>query len=260
MSQGRLTQAPILALRHLGLAYASREGTVEALADISLTIEEGDFVCVVGPSGCGKTSLLRIIAGFLAPTRGEALMDGVLITGPAADRGVVFQQPALYPWLSLVENVAFGLQMQGMGKRERSQRANALLDLVGLQDFGRLAPYELSGGMQQRGAIARVLINEPRMMLMDEPFGALDALTREHLQEELLKIWRATGTTIILITHSVEEAIYLGTRTLVMSPRPGRVVADLATPFSRSVGASRAIKSSSEFIAAREQILEHIWH
>lgn len=254
-----MTHTPILTLRQIGLNYSSRSGPVAALAHISLTIEAGEFICVVGPSGCGKTSLLKIIAGFILPTEGEALVDGQPITGPAADRGVVFQQPALYPWLSLADNVAFGPRMRGVDRQRRSERVESLLQLVGLAEFQNRAPYELSGGMQQRAAIARVLINEPRIMLMDEPFGALDALTREHMQEELLKIWRETRTTIILITHSVEEAIYLGTRTLVMSPRPGRIVADVSTSFSQEVGDSRAIKSRADFVTTRESVLGYIW-
>jgi taurine transport system ATP-binding protein len=250
---------PLLALRQIELTYPSRSGTTQALAPINLAIEAGEFVCIVGPSGCGKTSLLKIIAGFHRSTTGEALIAGQAIRGPAADRGVVFQQPALYPWLTLAGNVGFGLRMRGLDNRQRAARVEQLLQLVGLQEFGRRPPYELSGGMQQRAAIARVLINEPQIMLMDEPFGALDALTREHMQDELLKIWRATRTTIILITHSVEEAVYLGTRTLVMSARPGRIIADIATPFSREAGVGREIKARPDFIATREQILRQIW-
>ena len=254
-----MTKMSLLQLQQLDLTYPSRDGLVHALADVSLTVASGEFICVVGPSGCGKTTLLKLVAGLLFPTYGTALVDGKPITGPAADRGIVFQQPALYPWLTVADNVAFGLQMRHVAARVRRERVAAMLELVGLRDFSRRAPYELSGGMQQRAAIARVLVNEPRMMLMDEPFGALDALTREHMQEELLKIWRTTQTTIILITHSVEEAVYLGTRILVMSPRPGRVVADVAVPFSREAGDSRAIKSRPDFVAKREAILNYIW-
>lgn len=232
---------------------------MQALSEVSLDVTSGEFVCVVGPSGCGKTTLLKIIAGLLLPTQGAALIDGKPIAGPGADRGIVFQQPALYPWLTVADNVAFGLQMRKVARPIRTQRVAELLRLVGLTEFGHRAPYELSGGMQQRAAIARVLINEPRIMLMDEPFGALDALTREHMQEELLKIWRTTQTTIFLITHSVEEAVYLGTRILVMSPRPGRVVADLNVAFAREEGDSRVIKSRPDFVAMRETILNYIW-
>ena len=250
---------PLLALRRVALRYPSRGGPVEALAEITATIDAGEFVCVVGPSGCGKTSLLRIVAGFLAPSAGQVLLEGRPVRGPGADRGVVFQQPSLYPWRSLADNIAFGPEMRGLPRQRRDARVAELLRLVGLEEFGARAPYELSGGMQQRAAIARVLINEPRIMLMDEPLGALDALTREHMQEELLRIWRATGTTIVLITHSVEEALYLGTRTLVMSARPGRIVAEIATPFSREGGSGRAVRARPDFIAAREEILDQIW-
>ena len=225
----------------------------------TLSLPARGVTALFGPSGCGKTTLLRLVAGLLFPTSGAALIDGRPITGPAADRGIVFQQPALYPWLTVADNVAFGLQMRHVPHAVRQERVAALLNLVGLAAFSRRAPYELSGGMQQRAAIARVLVNEPRMMLMDEPFGALDALTREHMQEELLKIWRTTQTTIILITHSVEEAVYLGTRVLVMSPRPGRVVADVPVPFSREAGDSRAIKSRADFVTTREAVLNYIW-
>jgi len=254
-----MSTTPILALHQVELEYQSRGGAIRALAEITMRVTAGEFVCVVGPSGCGKTSLLKIVAGFLFPTAGVVTMDGRPITGPAAERGMVFQQPALYPWLTVAENVAFGPRMRGVDAKTRAREAETALRLVGLADAGRRAPYELSGGMQQRAAIARVLVNLPRIMLMDEPFGALDALTREHMQEELLRLWRTTATTIILITHSVEEAIYLGTRTLVMSSRPGRIVADVATTFSRETGDSRDIKSRAEFVATREAILEHIW-
>jgi len=250
----------LLTLRGIELVYDSRDGPVHALTEINLAVQQGDFVCVVGPSGCGKTTLLQIIAGFLVPTHGEALIDGRPITGPDADRGVVFQQPALYPWLSVAENVGFGLKVRGVDGERRTERVGRFLRMVGLERFQKNPPYELSGGMQQRAAIARVLVNEPRIMLMDEPFGALDALTREHMQEELLKIWRATRTTVLFITHSVEEAVYLGTRVLVMSPRPGRIVADVEVGFSRQPGAdSRTVKARPAFIETREEILSYIW-
>jgi ABC-type taurine transport system ATPase subunit len=248
----------LLSLRHVELSYATRTGDVRAIDDISLSVASGEFVCLVGPSGCGKSTLLRIVGGFLAPSSGDVTVDGHAVRAPGADRGMVFQQPALYPWLSVGENVAFGLRMRGVPGAARAARVEALLRLVGLQEFARRAPWELSGGMQQRAAIARVLINEPRIMLMDEPFGALDVLTRDRMQEELLKMWRATSTTIILVTHSVEEAVYLGTRTLVMSPRPGRILVDVPTAFSRVAADSRAIKSSKDFIDTRESILSHI--
>jgi ABC-type taurine transport system ATPase subunit len=248
-------------MAEVSVDFVSRDGTVQAVDRVSLEFREGDFVCVVGPSGCGKTTLLRIIAGFVAPTAGEARLDGARITGPDHQRGVVFQQPALYPWLTVRQNVEFGPRMRGLPAARRRELADRYLRLVRLWDFRGKAPWELSGGMQQRVAIARVLVNDPRILLMDEPFGALDALTREHLQDELLKIWRATGKTVFFITHSVEEAVYLATRLVVMSPRPGRVLATLEPPFSRETPPrpSRAVKSSPEFVALREEVLRLIW-
>jgi ABC-type taurine transport system ATPase subunit len=248
-------------MAEVSVEFASRDGVVHAVEGVSLRLREGDFVCVVGPSGCGKTTLLRVIAGFVAPSRGEARLDGVLIGGPDHQRGVVFQQPALYPWLTVQQNVEFGPKMRGIGARERREIAERYLRMVRLWEFRTRAPWELSGGMQQRVAIARVLANDPRILLMDEPFGALDALTREHLQEELLKIWRETGKTVFFITHSVEEAVYLATSVVAMSPRPGRILGSLEPPFSREAAprGSRAVKSSPEFVALRERALAFIW-
>jgi NitT/TauT family transport system ATP-binding protein/taurine transport system ATP-binding protein len=253
---------PLLEVEDVTLEYSGRDGRVVALDRVTLAIREGDFVCLVGPSGCGKTSLLRIVAGFVAPSTGGARLDGASIVGPDHQRAVVFQQPALYPWLTVQQNVEFGPRMRGVPRRPRAETAERVLRLVKLWDVRGRAPYELSGGMQQRVAIARVLVNEPRVLLMDEPFGALDALTREHLQEELRKLWKTTGTTVFFITHSVEEACYLGTRVVVMSPRPGRIVAEVPMPFSaRESGEdSRAVKSSVEFVELRERILKLIWH
>lgn len=252
---------PILGIDDVVMEYASRDGPVTALERVSLAIVEGDFVCVVGPSGCGKTTLLRIIAGFVAPTRGEVRLDERRILGPDHQRGVVFQQPALYPWLTVQANVEFGPKMRGVPAGRRREVAEHYLRMVKLLDFRTKATWELSGGMQQRVAIARVLANDPRILLMDEPFGALDALTREHMQDELLRIWKETKKTVFFITHSVEEACYLGTRIVVMSPRPGRVLADVDAPFSRHArnGDSRAVKSSRDFVALRERVLELIW-
>jgi ABC-type taurine transport system ATPase subunit len=243
------------------LEYASRDGPVTALDQVNLTIEEGNFVCVVGPSGCGKTTLLRIMAGIIPPTEGHVRLDGTPIERPDHQRGVVFQHPALYPWLTVQENVEFGPKMRGIPAGRRGELAEFYLRMVKLWEFRRKPPYELSGGMQQRVAIARVLANDPRILLMDEPFGALDALTREHLQEELLKIWKETGKTVLFITHSVEEACYLATSIVVMSPRPGRILTAIHAPFSRraSNGDSRVVKSSPEFVALREQVLTYIW-
>ncbi len=252
---------PILEIDGVSVVFEAREGPVTAVSGASLTMDEGDFVCVVGPSGCGKTTLLRIIAGFLAPTSGGVLMDGEPITEPDHERGVVFQHPALYPWLSVQENVEFGPRMRGVAAADRRRIAGEYIRMVRLADFAGTPPYTLSGGMQQRVAIARVLANDSRILLMDEPFGALDALTREHLQEELLKIWKATRKTVFFITHSVEEAVYLATTIIVMSPRPGRIIARIEAPFSRQAGQadSRAVKAAPEFVALREKVLRLIW-
>lgn len=213
-------------LTGVGKTYDTASGQTIALQPTDLTIEPGEFVSIVGPSGCGKTTLLRLVAGFEDPTEGVVEVGGARVTAPSADRGVVFQAPTLYPWLTVRGNVEFGPKVSGVGKTERREQAQKLLDLVGLGDFGDKRPYELSGGMQQRAQIARVLVNDPAIVLMDEPYGALDALTRERLQVDLLKIWREAGKTIVFITHSVEEAVFLSTRVLVMSARPGRVVID----------------------------------
>ena len=218
--------SPRLTLTGVGQTYAAKGGEVVAVQPTDLTIEPGEFISLVGPSGCGKTTLLQMIAGFLEPTSGTITIGDDEIRGPSPDRGVVFQAPTLYPWLTVLGNVEFGLRVQGMAKDERRVKAEAILDLVGLSGFGGRRPYELSGGMQQRAQIARVLVNDPRIILMDEPYGALDPLTRERLQVELLSLWRRANKTVVFITHSVDEAVFLSTRVLVMSARPGRVIVD----------------------------------
>ena len=245
----------------VSVVFGSGAASVRALDHAALSFERGDFICIVGPSGCGKTTLMQTLGGFLAPTSGEVRLDGIAVTGPGADRGVVFQQPALLPWMTVAANAGFGLTLSGTAKAARKARVEELLRLVGLWDFRARYPYELSGGMQQRLAIVRALCNNPKLLLMDEPFGALDALTREKMQAELHGIWQRTGMTVVFITHSVEEAVYLGTDVVVMSPRPGRIIARTASPFARQQGKRdiRAIKSSPEFVAMREQILGLIW-
>ena len=236
-------------------------GAVQALEHVSLDLKEGELMSVLGPSGCGKTTLLNIVAGFLAPTGGKLVMNGHTITGPDAERGMVFQKGALFEWMSVRENVGFGPSMKGMPKAEKTQIVDHLLDVVGLQDFKEKAVYELSGGMQQRVALARCLANDPDVILMDEPLGALDALTREKMQSLVLKLWKETGKTIILITHSVEEALLLGERLIVMAPRPGRIHKEYHLPFAElGVGADlREVKKHPDFNNKRDEILAMIW-
>ena len=240
-------------LRGVHHTYAGRDGAVPALALGDLDIAPGEFVTIVGPSGCGKTTLLQLVAGFLEPTRGEVLAVGAPVRAPGPERGVVFQQPNLFPWMSVRDNVALGPRLRGASRAERRAIAERWLALVGLEDFGGAATYELSGGMQQRCQIARVLANDPAILLLDEPFGALDALTRERLQDELQRIWSASRQTALFITHSVEEAAYLGTRVLVMSPRPGRVVLDESPPFA-AAERGPGLRTQPAFVAFRERV------
>lgn len=234
---------------------------VQALENVSLELKEGELLSVLGPSGCGKTTLLNILAGFLAPTSGQVLLGGKRVTGPSPERGMVFQQGALFEWMNVRQNVDFGPRMKGMAKAERDRITDHLLDTVGLHDFGDKAVYELSGGMQQRVALARCLANDPDVILMDEPLGALDALTREKMQGLVLKLWKETGKTVVLITHSVEEALLLGERLLVMAPRPGRIFKEYRLPFAeRGVSSDlREVKKSAGFAETREEILSMIW-
>ena len=260
----------------VGMIYHLPDGgEVEALRDVTFSLSAGEMLTVLGPSGCGKTTLLNIIAGFLIPTSGRATfgsgaIDGPSserpvidkpIEGPSPERGMVFQQGALFEWMSVADNIGFGPKMKGMRAKEIDDIVAHYLDTVGLQGFGDKAVYELSGGMQQRVALARCLANEPSLILMDEPLGALDALTREKMQGLILKIWNETGKTITLITHSVEEALFLGERVFVMAPRPGRIEREYKLPFAkRGLSESlRDIKVTDEFTETREEILSMIW-
>ncbi len=236
-------------------------GKVEALKNINLNIKEGELMSVLGPSGCGKSTLLNILAGFLAPTAGQLSLSGENISGPSPKRGMVFQHGALFEWMNVTKNIGFGPKMKGMPQAQINEKVEELLDIVGLQDFGEKMIYEMSGGMQQRVALARCLANEPDVILMDEPLGALDALTREKMQSLVLDIWKKTGKTIILITHSVEEALLLGERLLVMAPRPGRVHKEYHLPFAElGVGADlREVKRHEDFGPKRDEILSMIW-
>lgn len=251
-----------LSIQNLSMRFDLPNGSsVQALENVSLDLKEGELMSVLGPSGCGKTTLLNIVAGFLAQTSGKLVMNGHEIHGPDAERGMVFQKGALFEWMSVRENVGFGPSMKGMPKAEKRETVDHLLDVVGLQDFKEKAVYELSGGMQQRVALARCLANDPDVILMDEPLGALDALTREKMQSLVLKLWKETGKTIILITHSVEEALLLGERLIVMAPRPGRIHKEYNLPFAEmGVGADlREVKKHPEFGEKRDEILSMIW-
>jgi ABC-type nitrate/sulfonate/bicarbonate transport system ATPase subunit len=243
-----------LVIERLTKRFGNGSSAVEALAPIDIFVENGDFLCVVGPSGCGKTTLLNIVAGFERQTSGRVLLDGRPITAPGAERGVVFQQGALFNWLSVVENVAFGPRARGGAAKLAREQAMALLDLVGLSAFASKYPYQLSGGMQQRVGIARALANEPAILLMDEPFAALDQQTRELLQEEIRAIWRRTGKTIVWITHSIEEALFLATHVAVMTSRPGHIKAAFRSRFNESQ--DPLIAATPEFTAAKRQIVQ----
>ena len=237
-------------------------GEVHALNDVSIDVDQGEIVSILGPSGCGKTTLLNIIAGFLSPTAGEVRMGGTRVEGPGAERGMVFQQGALFEWLTVARNVAFGPRMAGSPVAEATEKVERLLTTVGLQGFGDKPVYQLSGGMQQRVALARCLANDPDVILMDEPLGALDALTREKMQNLVLKLWKDTGKTILLITHSVEEALFLGERLIVMAPRPGRIEREFRLPFPEQALSqpAREVKAGPDFVATREEVLSMIWN
>lgn len=203
--------------------FATDQGPLTALENINLHVETGEFVCAVGASGSGKSTLLRLIAGLDFPTAGEIRVDGELVTGPGADRGMVFQRYTLYPWMSVQKNVEFGLKLQGVESRQRRERASYYLDMVGLTEFAQSLPKQLSGGMKQRVAIARALANQPKVLLLDEPFGALDVQTKETMQQFLLDLWQHTGVSILMITHDVGEAVFLAQRIYVMTARPGTI-------------------------------------
>jgi len=235
-----------LELRNVTKTFNSEEGAIKALEDINLEVKPNEFLCMIGPSGCGKTTLLRMIAGLDYPSSGEIILDSKEVKGPSPDRGMVFQEFSLFPWRTVIKNITFGLEIQGIDEEERYRIANKYLDIVSLKGFENRYPYELSGGMKQRVAIARALATEPAILLMDEPFGSVDAQTRNILQEELLEIWERTKKTILFVTHSVDEAVCLADRVLMMSVRPGRFVMsieiDIARPRKRTSMEANAIR------------------
>ena len=213
-----------LEIRNLTKTFSTEDGEMMALEDVSIEVKPAEFLCIIGPSGCGKTTLLRMVAGLDHPSSGEIILDGKEVKGPSPDRGMVFQEFSLFPWRTVIKNVTFGLEIQGIEKKEQYRIAEKYIELVGLQGFENHYPYELSGGMKQRVAIARALATEPSILLMDEPFGSVDAQTRNILQEELLEIWKRTKKTVLFVTHSVDEAVYLADRVAVMSARPGCLI------------------------------------
>ncbi len=245
--------APKLALNNISMVYSQRGRRFAALRDVSLEIETGEFISIVGASGCGKTTLLRIADGLVSPTHGRVLVDGHLVSKPGPDRGFVFQQDALFPWRTVLDNIIFGLEVQGRAKREALLRADALVRLVGLGGFERHYPHELSGGMRQRANLARALTIDPDILLMDEPFAALDAQTREIMQSELLRIWRSNRKTVMFVTHQIDEAVYLADRVVVMTSRPGQIkaVLDVDIPRPRDL----SVKRTARFL----ELVDAIW-
>jgi NitT/TauT family transport system ATP-binding protein len=240
----------LLEIRNVFKLFSVDGKEMEALRDITLSIRENEFVCFIGPSGCGKTTLLRIIAGLEDPTTGGVYLNGELIKGPGPERGMVFQEYSLFPWRTVLDNVAFGLELKGVPKEVRREKSRQYLKMVGLERFEERYPHELSGGMKQRVAIARALVNDPSALLMDEPFGALDAQTRNVMQSELLRIWEEEKKTVVFVTHSVDEAIYLADRIVIMSARPGRIkdVIEIDIPRPRN-------RTSFEVNKIRDRIL-----
>ncbi|NBF01604.1 ATP-binding cassette domain-containing protein [Pseudomonas sp. Fl5BN2] len=245
--------APLVSFNHVGKTFAVAGGELEAIREFNLDIAEGEFVAIVGSSGCGKSTLLRLLIGLDTDFRGEIRIDGKPVTGIGSERGIVFQEHRLFPWLTVAENIGLGLVNEALSTAERQRRIDDFIDLVGLGDFSRAYPHQLSGGMAQRVAIARGLVASPRILLLDEPFGALDALTRQQMQDELLAIRERAKITTVLVTHDVEEAIFLADRVVVMEPRPGRIkrVVQVGLPHPR-------LRSSFDFHQLREELLHEL--
>jgi NitT/TauT family transport system ATP-binding protein len=247
---------PELEIKELYKTFPTKRGEILALENINMTIFPNEYVCVVGASGCGKSTILNIIAGLEEPTSGEILLEGHRVSEPGADRGMVFQNYTLYPWLTVAQNIEFGLKMRKMPTAERKSKVNYYMEIVGLTRFADALPRTLSGGMKQRVAIARALANEPDILLMDEPFGALDAQTKEVLQEFMLQLWQQTQKTILMVTHDVEEAVFLAQRIYVLSSRPGQIKAEVNIFFERD--RTLALKSTEPFQRKRQEVLSLI--
>ena len=254
---------PILEALHIGVTFGALQGELGALGDVSFQIARGEFVCFLGPSGCGKSTLLRVLSGLLLPTRGGVYLDGTALDGPSPEIGLVFQDANLMPWRTVLKNVTLPLEVRGLDMSSARREAAELIHLVGLEGFEQSYPHELSGGMAQRVAIARALIHDPEVLLLDEPFGALDALTRERMNLELLHIWEAQHKTVVMVTHNIQEAIMLSDRVLVMTARPGQIVAEEPVPLPRPrsedviygdafIGLARRIRKTIEQETLRE--------
>jgi NitT/TauT family transport system ATP-binding protein len=257
--QTRIADAPAIEIRGLSLVFATADAPVIALSNVDLSIRRGEFVSFIGPSGCGKTTLMRVIADLEQQTEGEITVNGVSPREARLARayGYVFQAPALYPWRSVQANVTLPLEIMKMPRAERAKRAARYLEMVGLTGFERKFPWQLSGGMQQRVSIARALSFEPQLLLMDEPFGALDEITRDHLNEHLIRLWEATRKTVVFVTHSIAEAVFLSTRIVVMSPRPGRIIDVIDNNLSGK--RTLDIRDSSEFLAVAHRVREALY-
>ncbi|MCV3273298.1 ABC transporter ATP-binding protein [Roseobacter sinensis] len=245
-----------ISVNEVSITFGTGPDAHLAVETTSIEIKAGEFVCILGPSGCGKSTLLNAVAGYVKPTTGEVIVDGVMVEKPGPDRGMVFQQYSLLPWKTVYENVAFGPKMAGASRTSAGSTANTFLELVGLKKFGNRYPAELSGGMQQRVGIARALANYPSVLLMDEPFGALDAQTRLMMQESLLDIWKHFGTTVVFVTHDVDEAVFLADRVLIMSAAPGRIIEDVKIELPRP--RTTDLAATSEYIKARQFCLDTI--
>ena len=249
-------KVPKLRVHHVSKTFEQKGHTITALRDTSFDVQDGEFVTILGPSGCGKSTILKIIAGLTEPSSGHVKLNNHQIKGPGSDRGMVFQAYTLFPWLTVGQNIAFGLQLKGIPKKERDDIVAHYLELIGLNGFGNMYPSNLSGGMKQRVAIARALANDPEILLMDEPFGALDAQTRTVMQELLLSVWEKSQKTILFVTHDIDEAIFMGDRVYVMTARPGCLKAEIAVPIPRPREFS--VKTSSTFMRLKTEILDLI--